>query len=434
MKFRSGLAVLLLITLLTAACNAAPKRTLPEPTPAPTEEIVIRLHQEPDSPLEPMLDLLVAGFTQQYPQYKVERVALSDSGDHTALSRALLDGRIDLLPVDAWDERLTQATLTLDSYILKSGVKMEPYGPGFESHRIAGRTYYLPIALVPIGVMANADLLKQAGVALPQGGWTWDEFRTLARRLTSGAGAAQIWGLADLPTEDLVRIWLEGQADRPAWQATDAELQGALQFFGAMVHLDKSVQPPGIRPWEMNVSNPPVDFQAFLQGRIALSLGVYLDGFYDSLELPFETEFALIPSHAGRRPVSMGHIRALAIGSGSKHPDAAWEFVRYASGPDGAALLASRGVLPMYLTEAVRAAWFSRTPAPPSFTERFFTTDWFFYAENEWDRGSGVADYYLLWDLNRMSNRALAQGMDAAEAVKQFRTDVAKSLEKVRPR
>jgi multiple sugar transport system substrate-binding protein len=432
MRVRPGTVLVLLITLLTAACNAAPKRSLPEPTPAPTEEIVIRLHREPDSPLEPMLDVLVAGFTQQYPQYKVERVSVP--GTDAELYRAMDEGKIDLLPVDSWDDRLTRSSFELDTYMLKSGVKLESFGPGFEGHQVEGRTRYLPFALIPIGVMANADLLKQAGVTLPKGAWTWDEFRALASRLTWGEGEARVWGLADLPTEDMVRIWLEGQVDRPAWQATDQELKSALQFFGAMVHLDKSVQPPGVRPWEMNVANPPVEFAPFLEGKISISLGVYLDGFYDTLGLPFETEWALMPSHVGRRPASLGYIRALAIASGSKHPDAAWEFVRYASGPDGAKLLASKGVLPMYLTEEIKAAWFSRSPAPPAFTESFFATDWFFLREEEWDMGTAAADFLLLWDLNRMSNRVLAQGMDVTEAIKQFRADAVRSMERARPR
>lgn len=80
---------------------------------------------------------------------------------------------------------------------------------------------------------------------------------------------------------------------------------------------------------------------------------------------------------------------------------------------------------PQRATEAVN---------PRAHAESFFTTDWFFYAAEEWNDGARVADVLLLMDLNRMSNRALAQEMDVAEAIKRFRLEAARSQEKARPR
>ncbi|MDF2630917.1 MAG: sugar transporter substrate-binding protein [Symbiobacteriaceae bacterium] len=436
MRQRIWIAMLLVFALLTAACNATPKRSLPEstpvptPTPGPVEEVTIKLYQmAPDNPGEPMLDVLVAGFTQQYPQFKVERVILPGEGDPREVVKGMLDGQVDVVPVDYWEESLTSASLPLDTYILKSGVDLDAYGPGFAGHRVDGKTHYLPYALIPIGIMANADLLKKAGVTLPQGTWTWDEFRALASQLTRRE-APQTWGFVDMPLEEVVRIYLEGQGDRPAWEATDKELQEALQFFGTMVRLDQSVQPLTIRQWQLNTRDPLPDMQPVIDGKIAMWPSVYVEGVAEALGLPFETEWALIPTHVGRKPASLGHIRAFAVSGGSKVPDAAWEFVRYATGPDGAKALAAGGVLPMYLTDEVQKAWFARTPAPPPFTEAFFKTNWYFYQEEDWRMGLGGPEFLLVLDLNRMAGRVLTQGMDASQAVKLFREESAVSIKR----
>src|SRR5690606_40208195 len=49
---------------------------------------------------------------------------------------------------------------------------------------------------------------------------------------------------------------------------------------------------------------------------------------------------AAISSVAGKRAVNMAYPNACGISAASKHPDEAWEFLKFASGPEGQRIIA----------------------------------------------------------------------------------------------
>ena len=63
-------------------------------------------------------------------------------------------------------------------------VQTETFSGGLASSIYDGRTYGIPTNIAADGIWADEDALKAAGIVLPSGGWTWDQFIPIAQRLT----------------------------------------------------------------------------------------------------------------------------------------------------------------------------------------------------------------------------------------------------------
>jgi ABC-type glycerol-3-phosphate transport system substrate-binding protein len=142
-----------------------------------------------------------------------------------------------------------------------------------------------------------------------------------------------------------------------------------------------------------------------------------LMSYYEQMHTGFQVGFTPLPSHPGRPPAAPAVLYSLAISAGSKHPDAAWAFLKFTAGREGAVQLAQSGTLPMYAGDGVKEAWFARQPAPPAATESFFGTHWL-VLRSDFDKGKPITQVQLLF------NRVLAQSMDTDEALTLYHKEV----------
>ncbi|MET9499062.1 ABC transporter substrate-binding protein [Streptomyces sp. NPDC006552] len=73
---------------------------------------------------------------------------------------------------------------------------------------VNGRVRALPAVVDCLAVVCNKQLFAEAGLALPQPGWSWAEFTDVARRLTDTAGGRFGTGWPGTGDEDTVwRLW-----------------------------------------------------------------------------------------------------------------------------------------------------------------------------------------------------------------------------------
>jgi multiple sugar transport system substrate-binding protein len=99
----------------------------------------------------------------------------------------------------------------------------------------------------------NIDLFKAAGIAVPTPDTTYDELRTMAKKLTKGSGSGKYYGLdtqgftgAYLLMSALA--WSNGgqlmDADKKQVTVTDGPGRQAVDWMSGMIGTDKSVPPP----------------------------------------------------------------------------------------------------------------------------------------------------------------------------------------------
>jgi multiple sugar transport system substrate-binding protein len=77
-----------------------------------------------------------------------------------------------------------------------------------EAVTVDGKIRAIPALIDSLAVVYNKKLFKQAGIAPPKQGWTWDEYRTIAQKLTDSSKGVFGTGWPGVGDEDTVwRIW-----------------------------------------------------------------------------------------------------------------------------------------------------------------------------------------------------------------------------------
>jgi multiple sugar transport system substrate-binding protein len=82
------------------------------------------------------------------------------------------------------------------------------YAPAREAVTIDGKVRALPAIIDSMAVAYNKKLFRQAGLPAPKAGWTWDDYRAIAKRLTDSAKGTFGTGWPATGDEDTTwRIW-----------------------------------------------------------------------------------------------------------------------------------------------------------------------------------------------------------------------------------
>lgn len=378
MRTRSLLALTLAALMILTACAKQVPTSGSDPAAAPTskapEAITITVLTSFDSTA---LDVLIAGFHAKYPGARVSKLQVppGPNAEEQAL-RMIRDGEADVLPTFQvmTAKAMVEAGLLmpLDPYIQKSKFDLSPLGAGVEGLRMEGKLYDLPYMIDPHVIVINKDLFQKKGVALPRPGWTWEEFRQTAVSLTEGSGEQKIWGVADPNPEHLARYWLLQQAgDR--FLTDETAMKDALRFFSTLIFTDQVVRPSA--PMDSPTQTMPHK-EPFRLGLGAMSRESLQWVGQSRAGATFNWDVVPMPVLPGARAVQGVELQAYGIAAASRQPDGAWEFITFASGPEGALALAKAGILPAYRNQQVKTAWFDRSPAPSPGTEAFFTADW----------------------------------------------------------
>jgi multiple sugar transport system substrate-binding protein len=143
--------------------------------------------------------------------------------------------------------------LPLDDYIAKNPSYADFDQNLFKYSSYKGKTYFVPIGWNNIMINYNRKLFKAAGVDYPKQGWTWNDFREIAKKLTvrDAAGNVTQYGY-EVPNQNFfVQPWFLSNGTSPInadWTASnmlDPKVSETLQFLHDLIHVDKVSPIPG---------------------------------------------------------------------------------------------------------------------------------------------------------------------------------------------
>lgn len=318
---------------------------------------------------------IVAAFEAEHPGIKVELLAGGGGNEYIERLALLVAageapdvhyGTSDrLLPIHSgW-------ILELDEFVERDAeeIDIDDFLPGvFDSYRVNGKLYGLPLNVFTQVVFWNKDMFAEHG--LPPLGldwdsedWTWEEFLDVSARLTKVGpdGIAQQLGVSrvtDLYLPDIT--WMFGGD----WFGPEAYAAGKAVE-------STMTRPENVRAYEemtylyanFAAEGPPkgIDIvRGFQQGK----LGMDWIGSWKVKQYLTETQAGGMGFDWGMAPVPLAESRAntrwvdaLFIYSGTPHAEAAWEFVKFATGEYGQALWseltgdipARSSVMPVYM-------------------------------------------------------------------------------------
>jgi multiple sugar transport system substrate-binding protein len=247
------------------------------------------------------------------------------------------------------------------------------YEQALEAFRFDGTLTCLPQNISSLVVYYNKDLFAQAGVPVPKAGWKWADMVATAKKLTkdaNGDGRAEVYGLGVEPV--VIRlapfVWSAGgelvdDDEKPTHFTLDTpEAQNAMADFFELRILDKVI------PSEEEVASED-DETRFLNGRLAMLLeSRRATPTFRAID-KFDWDVAALPQH--KEPASILHSDGYCMTEASENKDAAWSFMEYALGPEGARIVAKSGRTVPSLKEVAESAAFLDPTAKPASSQIF---------------------------------------------------------------
>ncbi len=306
---------------------------------------------------------LKAAYETAHPGVTIEMVDLGSTDYMTVLATELSGSGSDFDVVTIKDvpgyATLVQkdVILPLDDYIAKDSVDLSKYAGATDQVTVDGKLYELPFRNDFWVVFYNKDLFDAKGVAYPTNDMTFEEYDALARQMTDTTFGSQVYGAHYHTWRSAVQLFgvLDGQHT-----ILDGEYSNFKPYYEMVLNQEKD----GVCRKYSDLKTEGLHYSAaFSGGDVAmLNMGSWFiatmisnlnSGEYDS-SLCGNWGIVKYPHAEGVEAGStLGTITGLSVTKASDTPDAAWEFVKWVSGEEGAAVMASSGNFPAIMTDEV---------------------------------------------------------------------------------
>jgi multiple sugar transport system substrate-binding protein len=250
------------------------------------------------------------------------------------------------------------------------------YEEAMDAFRFNDTLTCLPQNISSLVVYYNKDMFQEAGVPFPKEGWKWDDMVATAKKLTrdtDGDGKTDVHGLGI--EASLIRIapfvWSNGgelvdDTESPTRFTLDTpEAQVALERFLQLHATDK------VTPNEEEVESED-DETRFQNGRLAMVLSSRRATPTFRTIQDFDWDIAALPQHAEQAGIL--HSDAYCLTKASENKDAAWSFMEYALGPEGAPVVAESGRTVPSLKSVAESDAFLDPTAKPANSQVFLDT------------------------------------------------------------
>lgn len=297
------------------------------------------------------------------PNVTLEMVDLGSADYMTVLATELSGSGSDfdvvtIKDVPGYATLVSKNTLEpLDSYISAAGIDLSQYGGIDKQVTVDGSLYELPFRNDFWVIFYNKDIFDAAGVEYPTNDMTFDEYDALARKVADPTFGAQIYGTHYHTWRSAVQLLgvLDGE---------HSILDGNYDFFKPYYNMVLSQEDDQICRNYADLSAEGLHYSAaFSSGDVAmLNMGSWYistlisniaSGEYDA-SLCGNWGMVKYPHADGVEPGStLGTITGLSVTTVSQNKDAAFAFIEWVSGAEGAAVMASTGNFPALMNDEV---------------------------------------------------------------------------------
>ncbi len=316
----------------------------------------------PEAGPQKSIDAFNAAFKDKGIQAEYERFVNDDTGNLKLETSLMAGSDVDLYMTytPALLEKRASGNMALDLSDLIAKDKFDVtgiFGEIAKSYYIDGKPYSIPTKLDQYGIVINKTMFDKAGIPVPTE-WTFDEFRDIAKKLTTGEGQNKVYGMFWNSQQDMLYpfnylsvLTLGGD---PLYKAggkeaniTDPVNVKSIELLNNMMNVDKS-SPTHTDSVTQKLSQEGM----FLTGKSAMTVGPWMvRSIKDTTQYPhdFVTAFAPYPVvEKGKRQFTQGgYGDHLCINPKSQNIDAAWEYLKW---------YATEGMLPVVEGGRVPAA------------------------------------------------------------------------------
>ena len=263
---------------------------------------------------------------------------------------------------------------SLSPYIEAAGIDMTAYNGTDANFTFDGQIYGMPLRTDQYVLFYNKDIFDAAGVPYPDNDMTWTEFEEIAAQITTGEGANRKYGAYFHSWNACVQNW--GVQD-----GKHTIMSGDYEFFKPYYEMVLRMQDAGTCMSFAQIQASGLSYtDVFSQGLVGmLPMGSWLINTMVQRNLSGESDVnwgvAVIP-HAEDVPngYTVGATTPICINNASKNKDAAWKFVQFISGPEGAQIMAENGQVPALSGEGYLETFASAEGMPEGVMEGLYAT------------------------------------------------------------
>lgn len=239
---------------------------------------------------------------------------------------------------------------SIEPYIKHDKFDTSDFYPGLlDSFKYNGALYGLPRDNDTKVIYVNLDMLKEAGISVPQAGWTWQDLRNAALKLTQRDAVGNItrYGFAFEPdTWWRLWVWQNGgelydkyTAPQPPTKLllNNKDSADAVQFFADLINKDN------VTPTYEQMNSGDKIAEMFTSRKVAMAFGNHTNiATYGKTP---GLRWDVVPLPAGKKRVNVLGGAGYTINKSSKHKEEAWQFIKWLTGPAGQALFADTGLM-----------------------------------------------------------------------------------------
>jgi multiple sugar transport system substrate-binding protein len=371
---------------------------------------------------------IVQDFQTQNPAIKVD-VEVSDWDAYWEKLKTMLAASTppDLFAMDAplyLDYQSRGVLMNLQPYLDSNpDLLKDVYPQTLQAYQTPDGYFGLPRDFQTIVLFYNKDMFDAANVPYPTADWTYDDLRAAAKQLTkdtTGDGKIDQYGFySDLWDMELVwseAIWAYGgdiiSADHTKTLIGEPKAREAWQLFDDMMFTDKSM--PDTTTAAQFGGDP---FQA---GAAAMTtIGHWAVPGYNTVT--FKWDVAPMPAGPAGKATSVNSA-GFVLAQGSKHPEEAFEFIKFVLSTAGQTRLAQLGFAVPVLKSVADSSAFLEQPGSTIDQKIFIDSLAFahmkpvFKGYDEWSAavGDGMAD---VWTGQKELGPTLDEVVPAADEV-----------------
>ncbi|EUB98549.1 extracellular solute-binding protein family 1 [Rhizobium sp. CF080] len=305
---------------------------------------------------------LIEAYQAKHPSVKFESVDLGSQDYQQMIATQLTGGSKDIDIVTVKDvpnyTNLVRAGSISDLSGFMTEQKIDPasFGGLVDELKIDGKVYALPFRSDFWVVYYNKDIFDKANVPYPTNDMTWAQFDQIATKLAGGMGANKTYGA-------LFHTW-RSTVQLPGILDGKQTLAGPdYAFLKPWYERALALQKAGVVPSYASLKTSNTHYSAlFFNGTIGmLPMGTWFVGTQIAKVASGESKsknwgIVKFPHPAGvAAGTTAAQISGLAVNANSTHKAEVLDFIKFVTGPEGAAIIAGTGTIPTVRTPEVTA-------------------------------------------------------------------------------
>ncbi|MGH2370339.1 MAG: ABC transporter substrate-binding protein, partial [Chloroflexota bacterium] len=331
-------------------------------------------------------DKVVAAFMEQTPTIQVNAEPVVEGSWSAKLTASLAGGTAADTVMCAFGSFLPFCKrgdiLELGQFLSKDrDVRPADWFPlALESMKYKGRLFNMPYNGGTYALFYNKDLFDQERVQYPDDTWTWEKYVEAATQLTTDA-AGRHANEAGFDGTNVARYGAHNIESAPSWwywlwtygsdlytknntevNLADPKALDAIQWIADMHKR---------RIWPSDLFKDPQEM-GFRQGNIAMTTW----GHWTVARVrtdPFKWDVAPMPKTPDGKRIALGWYSGNGIVSTTKHPEAAWEFLKFFGGAPGQRILGIEGLTLPAVRKVAESDEIMKTSPPDN--QRAFLTE-----------------------------------------------------------